>query len=59
MVVSTGCGAISMWGFWVMFFAHESRKSKKTGADKRTSAFLFGNKSSAYEQKKEYNKARS
>ncbi|KZV84426.1 hypothetical protein EXIGLDRAFT_727228 [Exidia glandulosa HHB12029] len=60
MIVSVGCGAISMWGFWVMFFASSlGHHSKKTGADKRTSAFLFGNKQSACEQKKEYNKTKA
>lgn len=42
-----------------MIFASEGRHSDKTGADKRTSAFLFGNKQSAFEQKKDYNKAKA
>ncbi|KAH7107568.1 hypothetical protein BKA62DRAFT_683786 [Auriculariales sp. MPI-PUGE-AT-0066] len=59
MIAAVGSGAISLWGFWVMFFASEGRRSKKTGADKRTSAFLFGNKAAASEQKKEYRRQTS
>ena len=40
-------------GLWCLMFASSSgRISRKTGADKRTSAFPFGNKESASERKK-------
>ncbi|KAG8759038.1 hypothetical protein FRC14_006870 [Serendipita sp. 396] len=47
-----GNGIIGAWGFWAMLFAGSSRVSKKTGADKRTSAFIFGNRTAASSQKK-------
>jgi hypothetical protein len=37
-----------------MLFADSSYISKKTGADKHTSAYLFGNKKAASAQKKEW-----
>ncbi|KAI9466316.1 hypothetical protein BJY52DRAFT_1112061, partial [Lactarius psammicola] len=45
-------GLVGIWGLWVITFAGPTLVSRKTGADKRTSAFIFGNKSSASEQKK-------
>jgi hypothetical protein len=51
-----GTGIVNMWGFWVILFAGPPLLSKKTGADKRTSAFLFGNSSAASVQKKEWKK---
>lgn len=39
-----------------MLFEGTSRISKKTGADKHTSAFLFGNKQAASLKKKEWKK---
>jgi len=56
MIVCVGAGLMSLWGFWVMFFAGDGVYSKKTGADKRTSAFLFGNKNAVFEQKKQWKK---
>ncbi|EJD02335.1 uncharacterized protein FOMMEDRAFT_147339 [Fomitiporia mediterranea MF3/22] len=50
-------GTIGLWGLWVILFEGPPRISKKTGADKHTSAFLFGNKSAAFVQKKEWKKA--
>ncbi|KAI5123329.1 hypothetical protein M0805_001754 [Coniferiporia weirii] len=50
-------GVIGLWGLWVALFEGTSRISKKTGADKHTSAFLFGNKKAASSQKKEWKKA--
>jgi hypothetical protein len=35
-----------------IIFAGSALVSRKTGADKHTSAFIFGNKASASEQKK-------
>jgi len=51
----TACtGLLGIWGLWVILFAGSSTFSRKTGADKHTSAFIFGNKSSASEQKKRW-----
>ncbi|THG99855.1 hypothetical protein EW145_g7182 [Phellinidium pouzarii] len=50
-------GIIGLWGLWVILFEGTSRISKKTGADKHTSAFLFGNKKAASSQKKEWKRA--
>ncbi|KAF8163352.1 hypothetical protein B0H34DRAFT_795071 [Crassisporium funariophilum] len=47
---------IGLWGLWALVFAGSSSISKSTGADKHTSAFLFGNKSAASEQKKRLRK---
>jgi len=47
-------GLLGIWGFWVIIFAGPTVVSRKTGADKHTSAFIFGNKSSASEQKKRW-----
>jgi hypothetical protein len=65
-----GTGIIGTWGFWAvriiashsvllltllqMLFSGSSSISKKTGADKRTSTWLFGNKTAASAQKKEW-----
>lgn len=50
--MSIGTGVIGAWGFWAMLFSGSSYISKKTGADKRTSTWLFGNKTAARAQKK-------
>ncbi|TDL24754.1 hypothetical protein BD410DRAFT_59676 [Rickenella mellea] len=50
---------IGSWGMWVALFEGSSHVSRKTGADKRTSAFLFGNKTAASKQKKEWKRAQS
>ncbi|TFY72657.1 hypothetical protein EVG20_g335 [Dentipellis fragilis] len=49
-------GTIGIWGLWTVTFAGTSLISKKTGADKHTSAFIFGNKSAASVQKKQWKK---
>jgi len=49
---SAWTGLVGIWGLWVITFAGPKLVSRKTGADKHTSAFMFGNKSSASEQKK-------
>ncbi|KZP19491.1 hypothetical protein FIBSPDRAFT_828050 [Athelia psychrophila] len=51
-----GSGFVSLWSFWVVLFADSSLVSKKTGADKHTSSFIFGNKASASAQKKKWRK---
>ncbi|KZT42026.1 hypothetical protein SISSUDRAFT_141923 [Sistotremastrum suecicum HHB10207 ss-3] len=53
VVVFLISSVIALWGFWVVLFEGSSLVSKKTGADKRTSAFLFWNKNAASLQKKE------
>ncbi|KAJ7111581.1 hypothetical protein C8R43DRAFT_1041483 [Mycena crocata] len=53
-IVFVGSGIIGLWGTWAAVFGNSSSVSKKTGADKHTSSFLFGNKSSASRQKKEW-----
>ncbi|KAF9564594.1 hypothetical protein CPC08DRAFT_660055 [Agrocybe pediades] len=44
--------AIGLWGAWEVIFANSTSISKTTGADKHTSAFIFGNMSAASSQKK-------
>ncbi|KAL0946578.1 hypothetical protein HGRIS_012780 [Hohenbuehelia grisea] len=57
-IVFIGSGTIGLWGLWTILFAGSSLVSRKTGADKRTSSFLFGNKSAASVQKKEWKKGK-
>ncbi|KAI0006135.1 hypothetical protein BJV74DRAFT_758145, partial [Russula compacta] len=45
-------GLLGIWGLWVIIFAGPKLISRKTGANKRRSAFNFGNIFSASEQKK-------
>jgi len=54
LIYSTCMGLVGIWGLWVIMFAGPTVVSRKTGADKHTSAFIFGNKSSASEQKKRW-----
>jgi hypothetical protein len=50
---SVGSTALAAVGLWCILFASSSgRISRKTGADKRTSGFPFGNKESASSKKK-------
>ncbi|OAX41957.1 hypothetical protein K503DRAFT_863454 [Rhizopogon vinicolor AM-OR11-026] len=51
-----GSTFVGLFGFWVLLFAGTSTISQKTGADKRTSAFMFGNKNAASVRKKEWRK---
>jgi len=51
-LISVGSGITGVWGLWVMAFEGTSNYSNKTGADKHTSSFLFGNRAAASEQKK-------
>ncbi|KAL0581536.1 hypothetical protein V5O48_000465 [Marasmius crinis-equi] len=46
--------SIGLWGLWALVFHGPPKLSKKTGADKRTSAFIFGNRSAASKQKKKW-----
>ncbi|OJA08156.1 hypothetical protein AZE42_03580 [Rhizopogon vesiculosus] len=54
-----GSTFVGLFGFWVglkLLFAGTCVISQKTGADKRTSAFMFGNKNAASVRKKEWRK---
>ncbi|KAI9509639.1 hypothetical protein F5148DRAFT_723973 [Russula earlei] len=53
-IYSACAGLIGIWGLWAIVFADPAPISRKTGADKHTSALIFGNKSSASEQKKRW-----
>ncbi|KAJ7046851.1 hypothetical protein C8F04DRAFT_1061952 [Mycena alexandri] len=55
-IVFVGSSIIGLSGTWAAVFGNSSSVSKKTGADKHTSSFLFGNKSAASAQKKEWRK---
>ncbi|TBU65801.1 hypothetical protein BD310DRAFT_984973 [Dichomitus squalens] len=55
-LVCLGSGTIGLWGLWAILFAGSSYISRKTGADKRTSRFIFGNKAAASSKKKEWKK---
>lgn len=53
-----GSGSLACMGLWCILFASGSgRISRKTGADKRTSGFPFGNKESAGAKKRGLGKA--
>ncbi|KAF5373649.1 hypothetical protein D9758_000604 [Tetrapyrgos nigripes] len=52
-------GIIGLWGLWAIVFEGSSHVSKKTGADKHTSSFIFGNKASASKRKKQWKKENS
>jgi len=54
-LVFLGSATIGIWGLWSTLFAGSSYRSKKTGADKRTSRFIFGNRAAASAQKKQWN----
>ncbi|KAI0928438.1 hypothetical protein AcW1_005682 [Taiwanofungus camphoratus] len=49
-----GTATISIWGLWVILFEGSSRISRRTGADKHTSRFIFGNQTAASTQKKRW-----
>ncbi|KAF7363503.1 hypothetical protein MSAN_01006500 [Mycena sanguinolenta] len=53
-IVCVGSSIIGLWGTWAAVFGNSSSVSKKTGADKHTSSFLFKNRASASVQKKEW-----
>ncbi|KAJ9119584.1 hypothetical protein QFC22_003293 [Naganishia vaughanmartiniae] len=56
-LLALGNGFMGVWGWWVgAFGVSAGYRSKKTGADKRTSSFPFKNKYAASEQKKEWKK---
>lgn len=50
---------LSLWGFYTILFGDEApdlHRSKTTGADKKTSSFIFGNRAAASIRKKEWRK---
>jgi len=57
--VFLGNGFLGLYGSYLMLFEGPTLRSKKTGADKHTSSFLFGNKNAASVQKKNWRKARA
>lgn len=55
---ATGSGGLASLGLWVLLFGSSGGLiSRKTGADKRTSGFPFGNKEAASAKKKQMGKA--
>jgi hypothetical protein len=58
VIGAAGSAGLAAVGLWCILFASSSgRISRKTGADKRTSGFPFGNKESASAKKKQMRKA--
>ncbi|KAF8758980.1 hypothetical protein RHS01_02550 [Rhizoctonia solani] len=57
-LVFIGNGFCALYGSYLLLFNGPTLRSKKTGADKHTSAFLFGNKNAASVQKKKWRKER-
>lgn len=55
-LVFLGAGTVGLSGLWAIVFAGTARISRKTGADKHTSTFIFGNRSAASKQKKQWKK---
>lgn len=49
-----GTSVIGFLGLWLIIFEGSSAVSRKTGADKHTSAFIFGNKSAASVKKRKW-----
>jgi len=56
LFMCVGSGITGLWGLYVILFTGSSSRSRKTGADKRTSRFLFWNSSAASAQKKKWKK---
>ncbi|KIJ16938.1 hypothetical protein PAXINDRAFT_10643 [Paxillus involutus ATCC 200175] len=54
--VLVGSGINGLFGLWMLVFAGSSATSRKTGADKHTSSFIFGNKSAASVKKRLWKK---
>jgi len=58
MMGCLGSAALAALALWIVLFGTgDGRISKRTGADKRTSGFPFGNKMSASARKKQIGKA--
>ncbi|KAG8925119.1 hypothetical protein FRC02_009930 [Tulasnella sp. 418] len=58
LLITIGCGFTGLFGLWVVLFQGTGNFSRKTGADKHTSSFLFSSKASASQQKKLWKKER-
>ncbi|KAF5380896.1 hypothetical protein D9615_004004 [Tricholomella constricta] len=56
-ITFVGSTVIGLWGLWAIVFGGSSSTSKTTGADKHTSSFIFGNKSAASVQKRQWKKS--
>ncbi|KAF8559781.1 hypothetical protein OG21DRAFT_1600392 [Imleria badia] len=54
--VLLGSSIVGLLGLWMLVFSGPPVISRKTGADKHTSSFIFGNKSAASVQKRLWNK---
>ncbi|QRV99987.1 hypothetical protein RhiJN_28006 [Ceratobasidium sp. AG-Ba] len=55
-MIFCGNSLLALYGGYVILFQGPTLRSKKTGADKHTSSFLFGNKNAASVQKKKWRK---
>jgi len=55
-IIFCGNGFLGLYGSYLIIFQGPTVRSKKTGADKHTSSFLFGNKNAASVQKKKWRK---
>ncbi|KAG6331700.1 hypothetical protein ID866_7391 [Astraeus odoratus] len=51
-----GTGTVGLFGLWLIVFEGSSAVSRKTGADKHTSTFIFGNKNAASAKKRAWKK---
>ncbi|KAI9571334.1 hypothetical protein HD554DRAFT_2075290 [Boletus coccyginus] len=55
-IVLLGSSIVGLFGLWVLVFSGPPTISRKTGADKHTSSFIFGNKGAASIKKKLWKK---
>ncbi|KIY43396.1 hypothetical protein FISHEDRAFT_62496 [Fistulina hepatica ATCC 64428] len=56
VIVCIAEAVIGLWGMWGLAFSGSGEVSSTTGADKHTSAFIFGNKNAASSIKKRWRK---
>jgi len=54
--VLLGSGLVGLFGLWMLVFSGPPAISRKTGANKHTSTFIFGNKSAASVKKRLWKK---
>ncbi|KAF8447732.1 hypothetical protein L210DRAFT_849900 [Boletus edulis BED1] len=54
--VLVGSSIVGLFGLWMLVFSGPPDISRKTGADKHTSSFIFGNKSAASVRKRLWKK---
>ncbi|KAF8495626.1 hypothetical protein JB92DRAFT_2992552 [Gautieria morchelliformis] len=55
-LMALGAGTAGLWGVFALLFGGSSSTSRKTGADKHTSRFLFWNRSASSAQKRQWKK---